>query len=182
MCHQRFALALMTALIAAGASRGQNTQSPGTLQPGTYNAPAGTGASAPNSLANPFVPTYAPGSAYRPYPSSRDILNRDILSPGRWNWLRTAEYPAKPGRENENTARIKVIVPTADAQIWVNDRPTKRQGLERDFISPPLRPGSYIYRFRISWRAGKAPVSEARTVRFQPGADLVIDVSKPQHP
>jgi uncharacterized protein (TIGR03000 family) len=50
------------------------------------------------------------------------------------------------------TVRMRVSLPTADAQLWIQDQLTQQRGLERVFESPNLEPGkSYTYSLRASW-------------------------------
>jgi uncharacterized protein (TIGR03000 family) len=115
--------------------------------------------------------------------SPRDILNRDILNPGAWAGMSRrplqngGDARPKPGRDQGNTALIRVEVPTPDTELWVNGRRTKQTGLRRVFISPPLEPGTYRYVFRASWAGNRARGGAEEPVTFQPGVDLTIDFS-----
>jgi uncharacterized protein (TIGR03000 family) len=153
-------------------------QTPPYLEPGTYNAPAGASAYTPTnpnaSLSIPALPT-GPGAALYP----QNPLNRDILNPLQGLWLQELESSVlrTPRPELEAKAKFSVKVPAADAQLWVNDQLTKQKGLERVFVTPPLEPGQYRYRLRVSWVANKKTEQSGQTVTFKPGEDLVIDFS-----
>ena len=108
-------------------------------------------------------------------------LNRDILNPSQGLLFQQLESSVlrTPRRELEAKASFAVKMPSADAQLWVNDELTRQKGLERKFVTPPLEPGQqYRYRFRVSWVANKTPEHSGQTVIFQPGEDLVIDLAK----
>jgi uncharacterized protein (TIGR03000 family) len=153
-------------------------QTPPYLEPGTYNAPAGAGATAPAypiaPLARPALPP-GPSSIYSQNPLNRDILNpnQGILFQEFENSVRRTSRP-----DLEAKAIFAVKLPAADAQLWVNGQLTSQKGLERKFVTPPLAPGHYRYQFRVSWTANKASERSMQTVTFQPGEDLVIDLSK----
>jgi uncharacterized protein (TIGR03000 family) len=63
---------------------------------------------------------------------------------------------------------IVVTVPTEKAQVWIDDKPTKQNGAVRVFYSPPLAPGSYVYRIVARWTEDGAKVTAERTLRFRP--------------
>lgn len=154
-------------------------QTPPYLQPGTYNAPAGAGAHSPANPSAPFsLPRQPSGPVAPTLPLS--VLNRDILNPSQAIWLQQLQRTVGPMPRPSDAGKvvIKVKLPMADAQLWVNDQPTRQKGLERVFVTPPLEPGKYRYRFRASWVANKTLVRSEQTLIFQPGEDLVIDLSK----
>src|SRR5262249_38805878 len=103
------------------------------LQPGTYNTPAGSGATPP-ALPSSTIPSLAPNSTF---PNS---LNRNILNPSQGVWLQHIDRGMR--RTNlEDKAVIVVKLPAADGNLWVNGRRTKQTGEERLFVTPALEPG-----------------------------------------
>jgi uncharacterized protein (TIGR03000 family) len=73
------------------------------------------------------------------------------------------------GSQANGSVLIRMRVPE-NAQVWFDDRPTTRQGTERDFVSPPLSAGRYFtYRVRVQWMEGGRPVSEERNVTVSAG-------------
>jgi len=77
---------------------------------------------------------------------------------------------------SRDTARIRVQVPDAGAQVWVNDAPTQQRGMERVFETPPLsagRPNTYEIRAKWQDEDGRA-MEQTRVVRLQPRAQEVI--------
>ena len=153
---------------------------PGMLEGGTYNTPAGAGARPP------AYPTYPPSVGQPPLLFPPSFPQGDILNPNQQIWLqqfrlREGQRGVRPGEE-EGRARITVRVPTAATQLWVNGQPTRQQGRERLFITPPLEPGTYRYRFRVSWLADRTPRSATQTVTFRPDASLVVDFASKSRP
>jgi uncharacterized protein (TIGR03000 family) len=63
---------------------------------------------------------------------------------------------------------IVVTVPTDKAQVWIDDKPTTQKGLIRVFYSPPLTPGTYVYRVVARWTEDGTNVTAERTLRFRP--------------
>ncbi len=142
-------------------------------QGGTYNTPAGAGAS------TPFSPR-----GMRITPSSPALSPR-IPNRSSQQWLKDLQLQnrekVKPGPSREPAAsesRIAVKLPVADAQLSVNNHPTKQTGQDRVFITPDLKPGRYRYRFEASWMADKVPVRRTRTIVFAPGNDLTVDFTQ----
>jgi uncharacterized protein (TIGR03000 family) len=73
------------------------------------------------------------------------------------------------GSQAYGSVSIRMRVPE-NAQVWFDDRPTTRQGTERDFISPPVSAGRYYtYHVRVQWTEGGKPVTEARDVTVRAG-------------
>lgn len=60
-------------------------------------------------------------------------------------------------------AQIELIVPNANAQVWLDGVPMNQSGTVRHFITPPLESGSdYTFEVRVTYPGGDG---EARTVR-----------------
>jgi uncharacterized protein (TIGR03000 family) len=75
-------------------------------------------------------------------------------------------------------AQFTVRLPAA-AELWVENQPTRPGGSERRFHSPAnLAPGqTYEYQFRARWLENDRWVSRERTVNFQAGDNLTVDLS-----
>ena len=153
-------------------------QSQNTLQPGTYNAPAGTGAYMP---ANPdILGTNHSAFMQNSFPS----VAPNYLNSPFWNWiqqyqLQNERKPLPPQMlRDESLATFTVLLPQANANVWANNKPTKQQGRERVFRSPPLEPGTYRYRFRASWSDDKNKHEIEKVLDFAPGDHFTIDFSK----
>jgi uncharacterized protein (TIGR03000 family) len=76
---------------------------------------------------------------------------------------------------SRDTAQIRVHVPDATAQVWVNDAPTQQRGAERLFETPPLRGDrTNTYEIRAKWQEDGRTMEQSRTVRVQPGEREVV--------
>jgi len=72
--------------------------------------------------------------------------------------------PAVPA----NAARVTVLLPSADAQVFVQGQPMTSAGATREFVSPSLTPGeSYTYEIRAVWNQGGQQVDQTRSVRVR---------------
>jgi uncharacterized protein (TIGR03000 family) len=79
------------------------------------------------------------------------------------------------------TARITVILPTADAKLWIDDYLSQRTGVERTLVTPELEPGGkYAYSITAMWTQDGQPITRARDVTFVAGQEVVIDFTVPQ--
>jgi uncharacterized protein (TIGR03000 family) len=84
-------------------------------------------------------------------------------------------YGAQSGAE-ESPARVTVRLPDADAQVWVEGKPTRQRGSRREFVSPPLDPGqNYTYEVRAVWTESGREVERTRTVRVRAGGTTTVD-------
>jgi uncharacterized protein (TIGR03000 family) len=73
-----------------------------------------------------------------------------------------------------NSATMTVMVPNADAQIWVDDTPTAQRGMERIFHTPALQQAG-VYTLKARWMEGGRAVDQQRSVRVQPGQSVMVD-------
>jgi uncharacterized protein (TIGR03000 family) len=79
--------------------------------------------------------------------------------------------PRAPGKE----VHFAIMVP-ADAEVWFDGAKTTQTGPDREFVSPPLRPGqSYSYDVRARWKDGGRDVDRTRHVTFYAGDELTLD-------
>jgi uncharacterized protein (TIGR03000 family) len=75
----------------------------------------------------------------------------------------------------QNTAMIDLRVPS-NAQVWVEGQPTRQTGPEREFVSPPLDPGStYQYRIKARWMQDGKPVEREKTVTIRANETKNVD-------
>jgi uncharacterized protein (TIGR03000 family) len=80
-------------------------------------------------------------------------------------------------------ARIKVLVPDADAQVWINGRTTSSRGMTRLFETPELESGKlFSYTLRASWNHAGRTVTEERLVKVATGTHSVADFTQPPTP
>lgn len=83
-------------------------------------------------------------------------------------------YDSLTMAQTDEAASITVRVP-ADAQLWFNGTPTKAAGRIREFRSPPLPAGTYIYHVQARWSENGEKVTETRQVEVTPGANVEVD-------
>jgi uncharacterized protein (TIGR03000 family) len=87
--------------------------------------------------------------------------------------------PAAAKNQGKETALINVTVP-ADAKIWFDGSPTVQTGEHRQFVSPPLHPGStYVYHVKVRWMEAGRPIEETRQVSVAPGRQIELNLTTP---
>lgn len=78
-----------------------------------------------------------------------------------------------------NAAVVRVRVP-ADATLWFENERTRQTGPVREFVTPPLTPGSeYTYHIRAQGTQDGRPVESSRDVLIRAGDRLTIDMTRP---
>jgi len=76
---------------------------------------------------------------------------------------------------------IRVIVPDAQANVWINDRKMSATGTTRSLNAPALRSGDTSgYRVRASWTKDGQVVTQERTVSPTAGQSSVVDFTRPE--
>jgi uncharacterized protein (TIGR03000 family) len=86
-----------------------------------------------------------------------------------------AAIPLLGGQDTPAPATITVVVP-ADAVITFDGHPTTEKGTQRQYATPPLKPGqTYHYAVVARWTANGQPVEKTRTVDVTSGASVRID-------
>lgn len=81
---------------------------------------------------------------------------------------------AAPAAPSTDRAHVRITVPVATAQVWVNNRLLEQQGNERSFMSPVLQPGTYNYRIKASWEENGKPVNQEQQVQVSPGQSITV--------
>lgn len=85
-------------------------------------------------------------------------------------------------QSNPNEARVVVLVPDPNAQVFVDGRQTRQMGSEREFVTE-MDPGTRgTYRIKARWTQNGQTREQTRTVPVQPGARQVVNFSQPQGP
>jgi len=121
-------------------------------------------------------------------PVSGQVPFRQYDWPPRWQMNRienaapvTPDYGyrsyafAPPAPVAPTNAFLDVRVPTPNARIWVDGRPTRQSGTDREYISPPLAFGQrYQYTSRARWSENGKPKDQTRVVKFQAGEHLDV--------
>jgi len=86
-------------------------------------------------------------------------------------------YYSDPSQNQyQNSATVTVSVPAPDAQVWFDNTPTRQQGMQRLYYSPPLESGSnYSYTIKARWTENGQTVDRQRKVQVQPGQSVNVD-------
>jgi uncharacterized protein (TIGR03000 family) len=118
-------------------------------------------------VTTPYVPGYvAPGpgvTAEADYPPSSGGASGGI----------PADAETAPAAA---TARVTVVVPDANAQVWFNGVLTRPTGTRREFVSPPLAPGrDYTYEVRARWSEGGRRFDQTKTVLVRAGEHVLVN-------
>jgi uncharacterized protein (TIGR03000 family) len=75
---------------------------------------------------------------------------------------------------------LTVIVPKADAEVFLNDTATTSKGTERAFQSPSLDPRvDYKYTVRAQWMENGKKVEQKREVPVKAGQSVTVDFREP---
>jgi uncharacterized protein (TIGR03000 family) len=84
--------------------------------------------------------------------------------------------PAGDVAAKPNAAQMEVRVPEADADVWVDGRPTKAKGRTRILVSPELVPGkAYSYKVTAAFTRDGKRVAEDRVVDVAAGQTSLVD-------
>ena len=83
-------------------------------------------------------------------------------------------YPAPATAQQ--SVRVTVLVPAADAQVWFENGATAQQGMERVFESPPLEPNqNFTYTIKARWTENGQTVNRERRVNVQAGQSVTVN-------
>ncbi len=176
-----------TANAQKGHSSGGRSSAPSASSPGRGSV-AHTGSSVHH--ANPSVhynnsfyryPLY-PGYSYlQPYNYGYyDPLYRPSYYPPIYDSspLYYAVPPMMPAEPIDQSARIEVLLPAPDAQVWLDGNKTSSVGAQRVFASPVLAPGNYAYEVTAVWKQDGQDVRVVRTIQVAPGRTSVVDFTR----
>jgi uncharacterized protein (TIGR03000 family) len=118
------------------------------------------------------------GSAYTAYPAYNPFaITYPIYT--------TNEVVATPAATTTmppegDTLRLQVLVPPS-AEVWINGAKMNQRGAQREFVSPPLTPGShYAYSVRARWDENGQVIDQTREVKFAPGQSISLNFNTPQ--
>lgn len=77
-------------------------------------------------------------------------------------------------------SKIKVSLLAENAELLIENKPTKATGKIREFETPPLDAGKmYEYEFKATWRPNNYTViTRTKSVQFKAGENLDIDLTK----
>ena len=129
-----------------------------------------------------YGPSYYGNSGY--YSGYGPTYGNTYVDPG-YNYSApqadfSAAAPAQPEASSPNQARVHVIVPDPDAQVWFEGRKTNSSGTTRDFVTPELEPNSdYHYTITAAMDDNGRVVTKERRVNVRAGADVIVDFTRP---
>jgi uncharacterized protein (TIGR03000 family) len=75
----------------------------------------------------------------------------------------------------QESARIMVLLPNQDAEVWFDDSPTKQRGMERMFDTPALAKES-AYTIKARWTENGKSIDRERRIQVGPGQVVTIDL------
>jgi uncharacterized protein (TIGR03000 family) len=130
--------------------------------PGTYYSYSFTPGYAPS--ANTYAGTYSPpstASGMPPYAQNAASSTYQSFYAGR-------------GR-GDDRAYVRVMVPTPDASVLIDNTPTQQKGFDRLFVTPTLEPNKkFKYSVKATWMENGREVARERTVEIMPGRESVV--------
>jgi uncharacterized protein (TIGR03000 family) len=95
----------------------------------------------------------------------------------------TARAVANGNGNGRQPARIEVLVPEPNADVWFGDFKTSSRGNKRVFETPALALGkNYTYRINARWDEGGRVRQEQVALQVTPGGTSVLDFSKVARP
>jgi uncharacterized protein (TIGR03000 family) len=79
----------------------------------------------------------------------------------------------------DDRAHIEVRVPATDAEIIFDGDRTQQQGMDRQFVSPPLTPGkSFSYSIEARWTENGRTMTQKRSVTVGAGQNAMVDFTR----
>jgi uncharacterized protein (TIGR03000 family) len=153
----------------------------GNVQPSTYNnyrSPSFSGYGASGGVPLPFTsqPFGSPSTLGSTSSGSGSLATSPVYPIPKYN-LPTSLY--RPGERT--TVLMRIHVPAANAQLWVEGWKTTSRGEWRHFLSPPLVPGErYVYEVRAQWLQNGHEVNRTRQVEVRAGEQIVVDFTRPE--
>jgi uncharacterized protein (TIGR03000 family) len=74
-----------------------------------------------------------------------------------------------------------IMLPSADAELWIEGQKMTNTGTVRRFASPPLETGrGYTYNFRARWNQDGQTMDQTRKVRVHAGDRITVDFNQPE--
>jgi uncharacterized protein (TIGR03000 family) len=118
----------------------------------------------------------APSNNSYYYPNATGRYGYPVLVPPGYVYFNQQYVPAYANGNSgftavpDDSAVIRVFVPAANAQVWVDGQQTRQQGIRRTYWSPPLERGSnYTYTLRASWDENGHRVTRERAIQVGAG-------------
>ena len=116
------------------------------------------------SYSTPSYSYSTPSYSYYTTPSNSVVTSNPVIT-------QTSFYEPSDSRKS----LLTVIVPTTDAQVWLNGTLMSSQGIERLYSSPPLDAGNYTYSVKAQWMMDGKPVEQLRDVTVRAGQRSSVD-------
>ncbi len=132
---------------------------------------------APTGVVITYTPgypsTYVPGPV-RTYPAATPPASPPDVSTAAEPAAATAADDRPPA--GANTAVIKLRLPAADAELWVEGEKVGGTGTVRQFMSPPLKPGEgYTVTLQARWSQDGQPMTETHKAEVYAGDRVTVD-------
>lgn len=120
---------------------------------------------------------YTFGATPTVYYDSSPFIN-PAAAPGGFSTLTTGVAFRGQAVPNPRTALIDVLVPAYDAELTFDSNRTTPGGPTRQFVTPPLLPGSnYVYNVRTTWTEDGVQRTRDKNVYVQAGDRLTVDLT-----
>jgi len=117
-----------------------------------------------------YAYSYYPSSDYSSYPSNYSYSSSPMYMYSGDSGITQASYMPDP-----STIVLRVNVPDANANIWIENVQMSLQGFERTFVSPPVTTGKgYTYTVRASWMENGKEMSKEKTIDVQAGQEYTV--------
>jgi carbonic anhydrase len=101
------------------------------------------------------------------------------LRTGKVEWLDVKAEEKKPEPEGKKIGRLEVVVPTADARLWIDGVESPARGQSRAYETPPLPTDRELqYLVKVSWIDKGREVTREKTVTLKRGATVNVDFTK----
>jgi len=159
---------------------------------GRFGRSSGYGSAPAYGYSYRYVPYgygYSVGPSYSYYPPSSAYVvpSNTYVIPTQPTPSTSSEVtPAGPVEGTETrpagtTATVNLLLPAADAEVWIDGRQVPGTGTVRRFESPALRSGeSYSGTMRVRWPGSGGEVrTETRQVSVYAGDRVTIDFTRP---
>ncbi len=137
----------------------------------------------PFAQLHPDYPKLLSGSMVRPYESFavNPLTTYSAQTLPSFEYGYGSGYRLPPILPPDTAARIQVLVPDPDAQVWFDGKATSSKGLKRNFETPDLIPGkTYTYKVRAAWTEAGQPRTAEREVEVSAGQHVTIDFTRPK--
>jgi uncharacterized protein (TIGR03000 family) len=127
---------------------------------------------------------YRNGGYYSPSYSDWGYSSPSYGYPSAGSYPSTSFYygpssaPSRPTL-SPNQALLEVILPDADAELFVQDQPMSQLGTQRSFYSPELTEGkTYTYTVVMRRDVNGRAVDETKKVDVRAGSRVVVDFTR----